>query len=411
MDTHSNTVSSIDEENKSEMVGGNCYLGRCERKMLETNLDSLPDDILFFNILTRLPAQDIYNAPRVVCRKWYQMIHTHNFVYAHLHHSPCELLIQSFSDYTVTFMGMTRGQIEISKFSFNSSYRIWSSCNGLVLEPNFGDNYDLSITNLVTKQHFVLPPFFARTQHPNSLSAIAYAAATTQYKVVRTCYLEIGNPCSRKFCAVLTVGVDNSWRLVDTQHLSLTTAEHFSSCPLVTGGFVHWARGGSYVLTLDVETEIITQIPVPQCNCERFGNAYCYYYFSAISYLSLLTARSNFKWDVWEMKPETREWTKLPGIDLEDQKYAFIQLCYKHDSSFKFDGGSFGCLLHPAGWLKYREVLVFIVFKRVGVSTYDQSRLRIAYNFQTQAIYLFELETNGYPYLVHRNSLLWLDGC
>ncbi|GFP93330.1 hypothetical protein PHJA_001477400 [Phtheirospermum japonicum] len=241
------------------MVGGNCYLRRCERKMLETNIDSLPDDILFFNILTRLPAQDIYNAPRVVCRKWYQMIHTHNFVYAHLRHSTCGLLIRNLSGYAVTFMTMTQGQIEISKFSYNFGRQFWSSCNGLMLEANYKDNYDLLITNPVTKQHFVLPPIFARTQHPNRLSAKAHAAAPMQYKVVRTCYLEIGNQFSRKFCAILTVGVDNSWRVVDTQHLSLTAAEHFSSCPLVTKGFVHWARGGGFVLTLDVETEIITQ--------------------------------------------------------------------------------------------------------------------------------------------------------
>ncbi|GFP93329.1 hypothetical protein PHJA_001477300 [Phtheirospermum japonicum] len=132
---------------------------------------------------------------------------------------------------------------------------------------------------------------------------------------------------------------------------------------------------------------------------------------SAVSYLSLLIARSNFKWDVWEMKPETREWTKLPGIDLEAQKCAFIQLCYKHDSSLKLDDGSLDCKLAPVGWLKYREVVVFIVLKRVSFhALYNQSRLRVAYNFQTQDICLFELETNYHPYLVHRNSLLWLDG-
>ncbi|GFP99265.1 hypothetical protein PHJA_002070400 [Phtheirospermum japonicum] len=207
------------------------------------------------------------------------------------------LLIRNLSGYAVTFMTMTQGQIEISKFSYNSGCQFWSSCNGLMLEANYKDKYDLLITNPVTKQHYVLPPFFARTQHPNRLSAIAHAAAPMQYKVVRTCYLEIGNPFSRKFCAILTVGVDNSWRLVDTQHLSLTAAELFSSCPLVTGGFVHWARGDGFVLTLDVETEIITQIPVPHCNGERFGNYYysSYYYFASASYLSLFDCPQQFQ--------------------------------------------------------------------------------------------------------------------
>ncbi|GFP94978.1 hypothetical protein PHJA_001642200 [Phtheirospermum japonicum] len=126
-----------------------------------TNIESLSDDVIF-DILVRVPAQDIYDAARLVCRKWHKMIHTHNFIHAHLSQSTCGLLIQNQSyigrkPNSVTMQ--IKGRIEISKMSCKIEPRVWSSCNGLILELH--ENYiDLYITNPVTKQHFSVPRFF-----------------------------------------------------------------------------------------------------------------------------------------------------------------------------------------------------------------------------------------------------------
>ncbi|GFP97306.1 hypothetical protein PHJA_001874700 [Phtheirospermum japonicum] len=198
-------------------------------------------------------------------------------------------------------------------------------------------------------------------------------------------------------CNVLTVGVDSSWRHVNTQHLSLEANKCLISCPLSTVGFVHWTRRGIYVLTLNIETEIITQYRVPTCCGEGFE----YYYFSAVRYLSLLIKRGGFSWEVWEMKPESGEWTKVTSIDLEAQKCTIEHLICERDASFKLIGFAC-CRLEPVGWLKYRQVLVFYVRK---------PRLCIAYNVHSKEIELIELDSKSNAFLAHRNGLVWLDGC
>ncbi|KAK6142929.1 hypothetical protein DH2020_023277 [Rehmannia glutinosa] len=402
------------------MAGDNClhvkgqtcpfYLRRCIRRMLKTNIDSLPDDIVF-DILVHIPAQDIYNATRLVCRKWYQMILTHNFIHVHLQHSTCGLLIKNWLDRTShpTFVAMRQGRIEISKLSDKSNHLFLSSCNGLILEFDCLKSYALYIANS-TKQRSALPTFSANTT--SDCSAIAYAATSMEYKVVNTCYFMNGNTDEFEHdCAILTVGVDKSWRRVNIQHLSLTAKELLKRTPFATQGFVHWAQNNlrvvngepQYILTLNVETEIFTQIPVPLVHGERLG---CYHYLSMGSYLSLLIDCSEFSWEVWEMKPETGEWTKMPKIDLEAQKCIFEQLCCKYDSS-----GSLTCSLLPVGWLKSKEVLVFNVFKEHTLPIFISPWFCIAYNVRTREIYSIELDSICNTFLVHRNSLVWLDGC
>ncbi|KAL3615564.1 hypothetical protein CASFOL_041225 [Castilleja foliolosa] len=97
--------------------------------------------------------------------------------------------------------------------------------------------------------------------------------------------------------------------------------------PLYTEGFVHWVefshiaeREGLYVLTMNIETEIVTQFRIPEC---RFGDSSWYYYLSNGSHLTMLIGRVKFVWDVWEMKSETGEWTKTMIIDLESEKLSF----------------------------------------------------------------------------------------
>ncbi|KAK6121638.1 hypothetical protein DH2020_044615 [Rehmannia glutinosa] len=366
------------------MAGDNClhvkgqtcpfYLRRCIRRMLKTNIDSLPDDIVF-DILVHIPAQDIYNATRLVCRKWYQMILTHNFIHVHLQHSTCGLLIKNWLDRTShpTFVAMRQGRIEISKLSDKFNHLFLSSCNGLILEFDCLKSYALYIANPVTKQRSALPTFSANTT--SDCSAIAYAATSMEYKVVNTCYFMNGNTDEFEHdCAILTVGVDKSWRRVNIQHLSLTAKELLKRTPFAT-----------------------------EVHSERLGY---YHYLSMGSYLSLLIDCSEFSWEVWEMKPETGEWTKMPKIDLEAQKCTFEQLCCKYDSS-----SSLTCSLLPVGWLKSKEVLVFNVFKEHTLPIFISPWFCIAYNVRTREIYSIELDSICNTFLVHRNSLVWLDGC
>ncbi|KAL3624504.1 hypothetical protein CASFOL_031172 [Castilleja foliolosa] len=340
------TLKTIEEENKSKMVGKRkcsymaartrpIYFRRCKRTMSKTiKFESLPDEIIL-EILVRVPAEDIYNSVKVVCRKWYKMIHTRNFIYTHLHQQPHVLLAQ----YSCYRFLISRGKKDLIE--------------------------TLKIT----------PPL-----------------------------IFISQKYQRDDCiAVLTVGVDKDWtRRVRMQHLCCEGRNLlFKQKPLTTDGFVHWVRDAysEYVLTLNLETEIITPFLVPTCLPRHEGyTELMYRYLPMGKYLSLLVDVTRFSWEVWKMKPESGEWTKMFNIDLEPE---FASSLY--------------CVLTPLGWLKFGEELIFSV-RRVngkGNKRYNSycTRICIAYNVRRREYEPFELAPNLDSFLVHRNSLVWLDGC
>ncbi|KAL3615323.1 hypothetical protein CASFOL_040984 [Castilleja foliolosa] len=378
------------------------YLMICQS--LESNISSLPDDIVF-DILVQLPAQDIYSAVRPVCRKWYQMIHTHKFVNTHLHHSTYGLLLQKQVSIStqLTFVSLSRqGEIELTRLNYKPEHSLWcSSSNGLILECERRKESTLYISNPVTMQRFSLPrPDYSSAGMGFCFSAIAYASLPMEYKVVRVYYT-----AQRRTCIILTVGVDKSWRLICTQHLSLKATKNLRFSPLTTEGFVHWAKAksGKYVLTLNVETEIIKEYPVPSSASSSVGGVY---YFSTVKYLSMLIRRGGWAWEVWEMKPETGEWTQLPEIDLEDRMcdiFWRIRERYTPFRSFIY----IRICLFPVGWLEYKEVLLY----RVRCPhTGQRLNTWIAWNILLKEIEFIKLDFDLDGFFVHRNSLLWLDG-
>ncbi|KAL3615622.1 hypothetical protein CASFOL_041283 [Castilleja foliolosa] len=355
-----------------------------------TKIESFPDDVLF-EILLRVPAQDLYDSSRLVCRKWYNMIRTRNFAHSHFQRSTPALLAVDLCSNEQAFMTMQNGRIEISKWSDGDNRLVLSSCNGLVVEI---DDLNLKpyITNHVTRQQFALPPFLPEKVVTRKWFALEYVASSSAYKVVGVSYpLDLNGDLA---CAIMTVGVDTDWRRrVSTQHLSFTAKTFFSLWPLTTGGFVHWTRNDctECVVTMNVESEIVTEIPGP-CLLDDGKSLWCRYRPMG-SYLSLFIGRSEFSWEVWKMKPETGEWTKMPGIDLEPLKVPKYL-------SFEFKRHRFtGPMLGPVGWSNSREVLFF------GVCYHT-----VAYNVHTREIdscKLFESMVN--LFLEHKRSLLWLD--
>ncbi|KAL3626459.1 hypothetical protein CASFOL_030008 [Castilleja foliolosa] len=241
-------------------------------------------------------------------------------------------------------------------------------------------------------------------------SALAYASLSMVYKVVIVFHQEKDEGC----CAILTVGVDESWRPLRTQYLSLESKKlltyNNNKELLTTEGFVHWVSRIKFncILTLNVETEVITEYSVtPISSCD---NMLVHYYFSAVKYLTLLIGFRGLSWEVWEMKPDTGEWMKSPGIegnDLKDRKDEIIRWIGKRDRKFKSFGSSSINLL-PVGWLKYKEVLLFNAHSLTMRLAHE---FCFAWNVRSKEMQFIELDINSNFYLVHRNSLVWLDGC
>ncbi|KAL3615575.1 hypothetical protein CASFOL_041236 [Castilleja foliolosa] len=362
-----------------------------------TTIESLPDEIIL-DILFRLPAQDI-NSIKHVFPKWYSMTRKNDFVQTHLRKSTPGLLILQEPvcrwDQPI-FFAAPEGRIEISHFHYNFKRTVLSSCNGLLLERHFNDR-DLYITNPATKQRFALPRF-PTTTRPSRCCAIAYVATTKEYKVVASFSHSDNFEC---MIMILTVGVDTGWdRRVSIQDLPLEAKKLLRGDTLTTEGFVHWTRDYNDILTLNVETEVITQFRVPNsCHVGDDGKRLRYYYLAMGSYLSLLIAKSYLSWEVWEMRPENGEWTRMPDIDVEARNVL------RHLSSKLKHSRTTNCWLEPVGWLNSREVLMF----HVDLDIPNPERFLIAYNVRTREIDSFELYYRFLTsyFMAHRNSMVW----
>ncbi|KAL3614447.1 hypothetical protein CASFOL_028238 [Castilleja foliolosa] len=388
-----NEKAEEEESNKGQQKGY-CLRTYKRRKRLITNIESsssssLPDDI-WFEILAHLPAKDIYELGRLVCWKWYRMIYTHIFIYTNLQYTPYGLIFicgdSQVRMKTPLLVTMQQGRIEISKLSDAFTLLLWNTCNGLIVTGVLKRNGIIYyIANPITKQVFVLPP----TPSPTSVTSrcgIGYSSVSMEYKVVVTTLYNYP-------WGIITPGVDSSWRVVRTDHFGLLPLM-IRGPPLTTEGFMHWTldeclsdtKVGNQVLSLDVETEIVTKSCVPLDYDRDYDH---WKYLSTGRYLTLLITRGQCLWEVWEMK--SGEWRKLDGVIIDLGTQMFQQ---------------FGFELVPVGWLTYLEVLVLRVVSGVRVYNY-------LYNLLTKETNLLELpmESVRVKPLVHKNSLVWLAGC
>ncbi|KAH6835008.1 hypothetical protein C2S53_003785 [Perilla frutescens var. hirtella] len=362
-----------------------------------TNIESLPDELLW-EILVRVPADDLHDRARVVCRKWSHIIHSDAFVNSHLHHSSYGIVISAYEPYEprnrnpIYVSATKQGRIEISnKLSCKWRNTAWGSCNGLVLD--YLVKATPCILNPVTKQAFLLPPFDSeRVRVRLCLCGIGYSAASMEYKVVQT-HLTPSGPRVMHL-AILSVGVDNSWRHVEVEHLADYVRGLFYYTPLITEGFMHWTSySHEKVLTMNVETEIITQTNAPTSIHK--------YYLSTGRYLTLLIhGGDNLVWEVWEMKPETGEWRMVvQNIKFEGQEF---EQCPCKDDDHHF--------LFPVGWVEYPKVLVFGVERGRSCRYYSfNTRYQgcIFYNVNTREINSPKLPapSRHYRAFPHRNTL------
>ncbi|KAL9177450.1 hypothetical protein ABFS82_01G058700 [Erythranthe guttata] len=377
----------------SQIMNKEIERGSCKRKSSSTNIESLPDELMF-EILLHLPADDIYGGAAFVCKKWRDLTRDRNFINEHIHRSTPGLVVQ-FQRQTenAVFLAMRRGRFEISKFSnYNFKHLLRASCNGLLIECDTANGCASFVVNPSTNRRLRIPPGY--------YSSIAYASASMSYKVVSgsTQYdkpEELG-------CVIWTVGVDKSWRTVCTEHLSLATRRILNTTPLTTEGFVHWSSPESgHILTLNIETEVITEIPVPK-GYERGWK----FYLSTGTSLTFLTAMGWFSFEVWELRQETGEWTKLHDIELDCQVLGFVYLNRLIDFSLVplAPPNCSTATVNPVGWLNCKEALVLHAFP---------TRLCFVHIVRTREIDFFELghDFDSYNFIAHRNSLVRLGRC
>ncbi|GER52620.1 F-box and associated interaction domains-containing protein [Striga asiatica] len=381
-----------------------CYF---RRRFRSTNTESLSEDLLS-NILLRLPTRDIHDSARLVCRRWAQLTRSRDFTLAHLRREGSGLLLQSiFSREDLIFIsssGPGRAETSRSRLELGrdpTGLRIWASSHGLVLVPSPSNPHSLRVVNPGTTEYLDLPPLCSGRRFLMHCICLMYVAATNEYKVVQVQIA--GGLRSRAVsyeCVVLTVGSDTSWRLVGTEDsLSRETKPLFSlSSPLTTDGFVHWVpwMGGSTILTLDAETEVMTEsrLPVP---LGRWGWGKNEFLLSGGKNLTLVVKKrgGSFLWDVWEMSPETRVWRKTVIVDLEEDERLEGFIRDRDEKVYFWDAND--VRFFPVGWLNYPEVLVFAP---------SRGRYCMLYWVRTREIEPIDLPKGKYDYVAHQSGLI-----
>ncbi|KAL6501577.1 hypothetical protein OROGR_026710 [Orobanche gracilis] len=368
------------------------YTRRCSRRVRPTSIDSLPNELLS-DILLRLPADYLFDTAKLVSRRWCHIIRSREFVHTQVQKSTYGFILcfrRTFTCGKPTFLTVTQGRIETRQFSPIIYLEYFASCNGLALMYDWTINQSLQIINPATHETLALPPHPIRFGYYGRSYGIGYAAASMVYKVIV--------PYKQHFhhhLSILTVGVDNSWREVRVEHLHSYATYLLTSDPLVTEGFIHYVgrhieyqQQSKHVVTLDVETEILTvsEVEVPLANPGKIR-----YYLSTGRFLSMLVGCDHFSWEVWGMESGSGEWSKvLPDIDLRDHKCRLVR--------------QFACgedeVLQPLCWVNYPEVLA-LCFR-------GESRACIFYNLGARRIDSTELHDScylGYSGIVHKNNL------
>ncbi|CAA0809550.1 Unknown protein [Striga hermonthica] len=212
-------------------------------------LISLPDDVLF-KILLNLCAEDIYRAG-LVCRSlYYRTIRSDKFIKLHLRQNEYGLFFRfsstrngQHSSPRPIFVSMKQGRVTVSDYNnYTDKFRyiLKNSCNGLFPDYKFWEPLaELHLSNPLTRRALRLPP-----PPKNAMSTficVGYAEASKAYKVVLA-YSDDGGRNAHMRWAVLTVGIDRSWRNLATEHLRETPLIYF---PVVTEGFLHWTPCGN----------------------------------------------------------------------------------------------------------------------------------------------------------------------
>ncbi|KAG5523619.1 hypothetical protein RHGRI_035424 [Rhododendron griersonianum] len=293
----------------------------CPDESIESKIISLPKELMF-NILVLLPADVLYNVMRYLCFQWCKIIHEPVFIKAHLlRSSAAGLFIQYRSaPHNAYYVDTGTRDVTVTRLNFQISSR---------------------------------------------------ARSTGEYKVVGT-YQENGV----WYCGIITVGKDLTWRTVDTQDICVDKRRPLIHRPFSTRGYVYWANmGRSNLFTLDVETEVFLEFPVPESSRQgrliwykEVGNFLGCMFWCSYSYVFEVLVLAD---------PKTGEWKNLYKFDLNGKRKMISLSLIKKTSPKNLE-------LKPVAWVNNGEVVVFTTYDRASTSY-------IAYNVETGETYSFDM--------------------
>ncbi|CDP14709.1 unnamed protein product [Coffea canephora] len=322
--------------------------------------DNLPEELLI-EILTRVPVKSLI-CFTLVCKSWYGLITSPNFITTHLTkihtekipNNPSLLLIRRYTKddkkehYTINVddeedgheNGGGNGQfakksVELD-FPFKSLigyFRIVGTCNGLIClsDDLFGTTKPIILWNPSVRKSVTSP---APTINPPLpyMFVLGFGADSSQdYKVVRIVYHRDG-----QFDFLLPPEVEvyslsmGFWRRLINVGIKVCIADFLWSQAFVNGA-VHWIayhpRGsdndsgsfGSLILGFDMDNEVFNEIMLPDDLAHELATNLCIsVYKGSLAVIKYPRWEDNGSCSVWVMEDYGvwESWTQLYAIDL-----------------------------------------------------------------------------------------------
>ncbi|KAI5668163.1 hypothetical protein M9H77_18016 [Catharanthus roseus] len=279
-----------------------------KRKLKQSLIPYIPNGCIS-NILLRLPLESLQRT-RFVCKMWYKIINSRNFIDVHLRSSESVIiflvpaikgaffhydnsvlqtnldafsvesklfqlqsvpflgrsLLDQSSLFCMKFMEIRGGKIKMGDYKTTCLGNIRASCYGLIILDNVMKKGGLIVMNPVTRELSRLP--LGTLYPPNDESyGLAYCQNIGKFKLVHLFRDEmqfIG-------CEILILG-DNSWKMVDGPGFGLLG--WFGYDPIFAIGAIHWVPHidhSDYIVSMAVDDDKFRVIQLPKScrTCDR----------------------------------------------------------------------------------------------------------------------------------------------
>ncbi|CAM0942799.1 unnamed protein product [Alopecurus aequalis] len=221
---------------------------------------SLPEEIVFWEILTCLPPKSLLRC-RAVCRSWRHATSTRPFLLAHHGRQPNLPVLSGYDDNDartlLAFDHQATGARLQPIVGLGDSLLPISSCDGLlILSHHFFTNTSYSVCNPATRQHAPLRQLSGFT----SLGMYAHRP-TDEYRLVLHRVLK-GKFC----CYIFVLGTDKPPRYIKT--LELDASSTFLCKPAIVRDSLHWyptnyRNGSKVVIVFDTTSESFRHMRAP----------------------------------------------------------------------------------------------------------------------------------------------------
>lgn len=251
----------MDSQKKGDAVDSCSSSSSSPRKMQQndTTAESLSEDIIFFDILTRLPGTFLHRNAKFVCKAWAAIMGNSQFVEAHLRRAKPGIFLQSTRHpYGARFLEIKdNGGLRITELNPQYPGRILNSCDGLALFFQYATGA-LHVANPVTMQVTRVPDLLgAKLMYPPC--AIARVPSTGEFKL----FAAIAQKYSGVFVChwyVLRLGIDCVWRKICTD----SGDYDFTCSPIYNGAYDLYWTTKNRVIVMDIDKETFRAFLLPQ---------------------------------------------------------------------------------------------------------------------------------------------------